>query len=296
MEIISNTNSQPLISVVIPFYNDGEYIDEAVDSILEQTYTHIEIIIVNDGSTDPKSIEKLANYQRPKTKVLHKENGHLASARNYGIRYARGEYVLLLDADDKFEKTFIEKAKSILDNNKNAAAVSAYAELFGRLNNIIVSFDGGTADNFVFRNNAVACALIRKRVWEEVGGYNEDMQEGFEDWDFWLSVTQKGWEIKIIPEPLFKYRQKTTSMLQDSQKKRPELIRFLVQRHEEVFREHVVKAIYERELMILKLKQNFATIQSSRSYKLAKYLLLPFSFIKKMSKNLKTKIKMIKNV
>lgn len=280
MKNSSNSNAQSLISVVIPFYNDGEYIDEAVDSILEQTYTHVEIIIVNDGSTDQKSIEKLRNYEKPKTKVLHKENGHLASARNYGIRHARGTYILLLDADDKFEKTFIEKAKNILDHNENIAAVSAYSELFGELNGIIVKFVGGSAEHFVVKNNSIACALIRKQVWQEVGGYDENMKEGFEDWDFWLAVTKRGWKVEIIPAPLFKYRQKSISMLQESQKKRPELIKLLTQKHHEVFSKHVVKAVYERELMILELKEKINILKSSKKYKFARCLSKPFSYVK----------------
>lgn len=281
MKNTSNSSSQFLISVIIPFFNDGEYIDEAVDSILEQTYTHVEIIIVNDGSTDQKSIEKLRNYQKPKTKVLHKENGHLASARNYGIRHALGKYLLLLDADDKFEKTFIEKAKNILDHNENIAAVSAYSMTFGRINGKVVTFEGGTVDNFVAKNNAVACALIRKSIWEEVGGYNEEMKEGFEDWDFWLSVTKKGREISIIPEPLFYYRQKFTSMLRGSQQKRPEIVKYLVQSHEKVFQQHVVKAIYEREKLVLELRQRILNMQESIEYRLGKAIMKCLRVIKK---------------
>ena len=276
-----NYHPRKLISVIIPFYNDEAYIDEAVESILAQTYKEVEIIIVNDGSTDEKSVKKLKHYQKPKTTILHKENGHLASARNYGIRYTQSDYVLPLDADDKLENTFIEKAKNVLDHQQHIAAVSSYVELFDHVNHTVVKHLGGGAENFVVINNAVSCALIRKRVWEEVSGYNEAMKEGFEDWDFWLAVTKRGWKIAIIPEPLFKYRQKSTSMLQGSQKKRPELVRQLVERHTDVFSEHLVQAIYERERLILSLKQNIVQIHQSRRYQLGSLLLSPFAFVKK---------------
>ncbi|MDW8206042.1 MAG: glycosyltransferase family 2 protein, partial [Cytophagales bacterium] len=173
---------QPLISVVIPYFNDGLYIDEAVDSILNQTYTNVEIIIVNDCSTDPFSIDKITNYNKPKTKVIHHTtNKHLSAARNTGFREAKGEYVLTLDADDMFEPSFLEKAIEILDTQPSVGAVSAWAQCFGT-SNFIWKPTGGSIENFLFRNNCVACALIRKKVWEQLEGYDENMKKGYEDW------------------------------------------------------------------------------------------------------------------
>ena len=90
----------PKVSVIIPCYNAGEWIDEAVDSVLSQTYKDYEIIIVNDGSSDPLTQEKLRSYESSSIQVIHQENKGPAAARNTGIRSARGEYILPLDADD----------------------------------------------------------------------------------------------------------------------------------------------------------------------------------------------------
>src|SRR5690349_6578170 len=99
----------PLVSVIIPCYNDGHYIDDSVSSIRSQTFADWEIIIVNDGSTDESTLAKLRTFDDPLITVLHKENGHLSYARNHGISHAKGVIIVTLVADDKFEKTFIEK-------------------------------------------------------------------------------------------------------------------------------------------------------------------------------------------
>src|SRR5437879_507126 len=94
-------NSQPVVSVIIPCFNQGATLDEAVASVLNQTFTDFEIVIVNDGSTDPFTSELLANYHRPRTRVITTANGGLAAARNTAIRNSRGKYILPLDADDR---------------------------------------------------------------------------------------------------------------------------------------------------------------------------------------------------
>ena len=260
-----------LISVIIPCFNQGEYIDEAVDSVLNQTYKNVEIIIVNDGSTEKFTITKLTSYKKPKTLVLNKQNGHLSSARNYGIKHGKGSYILILDADDMFESTFIEKAKKILDENESVGAVSSQVENFGAKTGLGRKFEGGSTKDFVVINNAVACALIRKKAWEEVGGYDETMKNGFEDWSFWLAITKNGWRIEIIPEPLFKYRRKNISMLQESQSLRPELVKVIVKKHRDVFEKYLEDAIYGREIIIRDLKLEIALLMNSRYYKLVKF-------------------------
>ncbi|HNX59960.1 MAG TPA: glycosyltransferase family A protein, partial [Spirochaetota bacterium] len=121
----------PKVSVIIPCYNQGIYVDEAVDSVLRQTFDDYEIIIVNDGSTDEITNEKLKSYCRPRTRVLTTENQGLAEARNTGIRNSSGVYILPLDADDVIAETYLEKAVAILDGNQKVGIVYSRAMLFG---------------------------------------------------------------------------------------------------------------------------------------------------------------------
>lgn len=196
----------PKVSIIIPCYNHGRYVDEAVQSCLNQTYQDVEIIIVNDGSTDKETNELLNNYQKPKTKVVTTQNQGLAMARNTGIKKASGAYILPLDADDKIAPTYIEKAVKILDDNKNIGIVYCNAEFFGAQQGRweLPEYKFSTQLN----GNCIFCtSLFRKSDWEKVGGYKKEMKYGWEDYEFWLSLIENGCEVYRIPEVLFYYRQ-----------------------------------------------------------------------------------------
>lgn len=252
----------PTISVVIPCYNQGHFVDEAVDSVLEQTFQDFEIIIVNDGSTDESTIAKLKNYSKPKTRVLHTTNQGLSAARNNGIKQARGNYIFPLDADDKIAPTYFAKAIKILEEKPEVGFVATYTRVFGRINVDNTYSQSGGAEKYVLTgNNSTCAALMRKKVFEEVGGYDESMKKGFEDWDFWIRVTSKGWKVHIIKEKLFFYRTTKGSMLTHSNQIRPELIKGLVEKNIEIFRKHIVDAIYHREQSIKTLRNRLYTLE-----------------------------------
>jgi len=213
--LIDKDCSCPLVSIIIPCYNDGEYLNEAVESALVQTYPNVEIIIVNDASTDPLTIEVLGAISHPRITVCHSaENVHLSGARNKGISLAKGKYILPLDADDKIDALYVQKAFDVIENDASIGAVYCKANLFG-INDgswelLDYSFENMLVDNCVF-----ATALFRKEDWEKIGGYSEDFKAGLEDYDFWLSMLELGKGIYQIPEVLFYYRVKEASMLRD---------------------------------------------------------------------------------
>jgi len=202
----------PEISVIIPCYNQGQYLDEAVDSVMAQTFKDYEIIIVNDGSTDRNTVEILKSYSKPKTRVIHTENKGLASARNTAIKEANGKYILPLDADDKIGSEYCAKAVEILNKEKNMGIVYCEAKLFGdkkgKWNIPEYSLEKMLLCNLIF-----ASALFKKEDWEKTGGYNSNMKAGWEDWDFWLSIIDLGRKVYKIPEVLFYYRIKKHSMI-----------------------------------------------------------------------------------
>ena len=237
----------PKVSVIIPCYNHGRFIDDAVDSILAQTFQDFEIIIVNDGSTDEYTVNKLKNYNKSKTVVHHTENRKLPAARNFGIRNSSGEFILTLDADDKFYPTFIEKAVAILNTKPHVGIVSSYLEAFGIFSLINSNFKSGGVENFLRENNSHASAMFRRKCFDETGGYNETFTNNLEDWEFWLNITKRGWLIEILQEPLSLYRQIEGSLSSGLQEIRPELVKKMVTIHRELFEKYVVEAIYERE-------------------------------------------------
>jgi glycosyltransferase involved in cell wall biosynthesis len=196
----------PIISVVIPCYNHGQYVDEAVQSILNQTLQDREIIIVNDGSTDLETIDILKSLSRPKTRVIHlPQNMGLPAARNAGIRETRGKYICCLDADDKLHPTYLEKAVAIMESNSGISFVGSWTQVFGSESRVWYAsqFD---PERILYFNQFNSLAVFRRTAWEHAEGFSEDMREGFEDWEFWVRLTGHGYRGYQIPEKLIHVR------------------------------------------------------------------------------------------
>ena len=203
-----------IVSIIIPVYNVlPRYIEESLNSALASTYQHIEIIIVNDGSTNEDTISFLKTINNPKVKIINQNNMGLAQARNKGIMKAIGKYILPLDADDKIEPSYVEKAVHIIETKRKIGIVYCEADLFGAINKKweLPKFKRKN----MLRFNCIFCtALFKKSDWEKVGGYKDIMKYGWEDYEFWLSLLELGVKVYRIPEILFHYRQhEKTSML-----------------------------------------------------------------------------------
>ena len=264
----------PKVSVVIPCYNHGQYLDEAVNSILKQTYQDFEIIIVNDGSTDPFTAEKLRNYYKPKTTIIHTENRGPSAARNTGIRAAKGEYIVTLDADDWFAASFLEKAKAIIEQYPAIGVVTCGIQDFG-ISTKRHFPQGGDVTNFLVRG-IIGSVFFRKCCWEQTKGYDEQMRTaGYEDWNFILEVTKRGWKVHVIEEYLLYYRRHPFSRKTKSDASRPEFVRQIVKNHHDLFAQYVEEVIFEKEQKILSLKQAKNAILHSKRYRVGKWLLLP---------------------
>ena len=278
--------NNPKVSVVIPCYNDKDYIQEALQSVLDQTFQDFEIIIVDDGSSvETKKV--LANIKSDKLRIITQKNQGLSAARNNGIKAASATYILVLDGDDTVDTLFLEKAVAILDVNHSLGAVSCYCNLFIKKHQVIhqhLPKGGGVAD-FLFDNNSVSFALIRKKCWEELGGYDEQMKKGFEDWEFWIAMTKRGWDIFVIPEYLFNYRQKEKSMSKDSKVNfREANLNYIYKKHQEVYQHHFNEAVDYLTDLAQRNKKNELKYKNSLDFKLGKFLLFPFRRIYKVLK------------
>ena len=227
----------PKVSVIIPCYNQGEFIDEAVGSVLAQTFDDFEIIIVNDGSTDAATNALLEKYSRPKTTVIHTENQGVCTARNTAVKAAAGKYILPLDADDKIEPTYLEKAVNVLDNHPETGVVWCKADFFGAQKG---EWDLKPFSLKQIMNNGCAfvTAMFRKSDWERVGGYNVNMVHSLEDWDFWLSFVERGLYFYQIPEILFHYRQHTVSRTTRAKGKNAESCKSIILHHLNLYAAH----------------------------------------------------------
>lgn len=242
------------VSVVIPCYNDGVYLKDAIASVRQQTYPDLEIIVVDDGSTDTFTRQVFEELKKEGVKVLHKKNGHLSSARNYGIAAASGEIIVTLDADDIFKPTFIEKGVHILNNAPGVGVVTCYVRSFGLKSGLWRPL-GGDIHNLLFRQECCASAMFRRSCWKDAGGYDEAMKHGYEDWEFWIRVTAAGWRISVIPETLFYYRVSEKSMfLNVAEPRREELIDYIVEKHRNLYLRHLKEGVANRRIMDMSSK------------------------------------------
>jgi len=199
------TDNAPAVTVVIPCYNMGAFIGEAVESVLAQSFRAFEIIIVDDGSDDPETISKLDELAANGLILLRTRNCGVAAARNRGIQAARGSYILPLDSDDLIEPHYLEKAVGVLEKSPGTAIVCCDAELFGAASGVRRLPDF-SRERLLSENLIFASALFRKSDWQAVGGYCTAFRFGWEDWDFWIAMTRRGSRVVRIPEALLKYR------------------------------------------------------------------------------------------
>lgn len=232
----------PPYSVVIPCYNHGEFLDEAVDSALNQTHPPAEIIVVDDGSTDTQTLQVFGNLKARGITVLHKQNGHLSSARNYGIGTAAHAFILVLDADDRFHPAFAEKALPLLESDPVFGTITPGYRLFGAASGEYYP-TGGSACDFLVINNSCGNVMLRKSAWLAIGGYDENMKSGFEDWEFSIRLTKSGWRVGAIAEVLFDYRIKQESMYTLARSKGPEIFDYILKKHADVYLENAIDVI-----------------------------------------------------
>lgn len=201
----------PLVSIVIPCYNQGNFIAETINSVLAQTYDHLEIIIVNDGSTDNSDeiIQKIIK-ENPQIIDLKTENGGVSKARNIGIDTATGEYILPLDADDLINPKYIELAITEFINNPELIIVTAKGKFFGKEEG-----DWNLEDfsmKKMLHGNVIFCpSFFKKTDWKKIGGFDETMTH-LEDWDFFirLSATNPN-QVKRIDYQALLYRIKESN-------------------------------------------------------------------------------------
>jgi glycosyltransferase involved in cell wall biosynthesis len=202
----------PRVSVIVPCYDLGPYLDEAVESVLAQSYQDFEIIVVDDGSTDPETQAIIGEYRRPKTRVIRAAHGGLASARNTGIAHAQGELLCALDADDRLAPSFLEKTVRAIDDDPAITFASCWLRAFG---DEAWEWRPERCDlpTLLSENTVLTAAVVRRAAVASVGGYDAAMPvQGDEDWDLWLTLVERGFRGVIVPEVLFDYRRRAGSM------------------------------------------------------------------------------------
>lgn len=195
LEIVDYKKHIPVVSVIIPFYNDEKYIEQSVSCILNQTFPYFEVIIVDDGSKDIKSLKKLDEVSKldNRIKVLHKENEGLSATRDYGANHSSSDtkYFMFIDSDDLIEPTFLECAYWALETNPNAGWAYSDSIGFGTQCYLWNKWFDTKKEKKV--NELLSMALVRKEAYYSVNGYELREKAVNEDWNFWLKLISKGY-------------------------------------------------------------------------------------------------------
>jgi glycosyltransferase involved in cell wall biosynthesis len=209
----AETFKKGLLSVVIPFYNLGNYVQETVDSIKASSYEDIELIIVDDGSSDAESVQKLEELRTQKDiTIIRQQNAGLAEARNTGAKHAKGEFLAFLDADDKVSKDYYSFAIKIFREKRNVHFVGCWIQYFGESRNIWPSFTP-EPPYLLFHNMVNSSGLIFRRDSFMRHGLNDpQFIFGMEDYDSVINLVKNNMGGVVIPELFFLYRVRKDSM------------------------------------------------------------------------------------
>jgi glycosyltransferase involved in cell wall biosynthesis len=217
-------DKSPRVTVIIPAYNAIRYIAETMETVITQTYQDFEVLIVNDGSTDdtPNWVSQFCQ-QEAKVRMISQVNKGLPGARNTGIKESRGEYIAILDADDLWEPTKLQKQVDSLDSHPEAGLCytwTALADSEGKATGrVVTSHAEGKVWQQLTEINFVCCGstpMIRRHCFETVGFFAEDLLFS-EDWDMWLRIAAK-YPFVVVKEPLIRYRQHSNNMTKNCQK------------------------------------------------------------------------------
>lgn len=219
-----------LVSIVIPCYNQGHFLNDAINSALTQTYGNCEVIVVNDGSTD--NTEEVCKEYRNKINYIKQANKGLSAARNTGIKASKGKWIVPLDSDDKLAPNFVMFTKGQSD------IVTTYLQTFGKRVDIwkppIIT---PKYTDFLTGNKIHYCSIFKREIFDLVQ-YNEEMfirgkvgANGYEDWMFWLDATRLGYKVKVIQQVLMYYRKHGKSMIDEATSAHTKITNFIKQYH-----------------------------------------------------------------
>jgi|694.fasta_scaffold85580_3 glycosyltransferase involved in cell wall biosynthesis len=263
--------NNPSVSFIIPYYNAGETIQQTIDSIFNQDYDNFDIWIVNDGSTDQQSIDKLKDFEGNfKIKILHQQNTGPSIARNNAIKQSNANFIIPIDSDDKILSYAISKSLAFFQEDSKIGVVYGDIKHFGLKNQIKFQQEFDIKRQLLW-NQVALCTIIKKEVFDAVGYFDEELSKpGLEDWEFWIRVYERGWYFKKVDELLFEVRASQQSRTyQVANKNLTEIKRYVYQKHADILAREYERLYYDRKMF-----------SETPDYKIGNLLLKPYRFIK----------------
>jgi len=251
--------------VVIPCYNLGAFVGEAVESVLAQTYQDFEILVVDDGSTDPATVAVLDSLDRPRTTVFRTANRGVMAARNFLLAKARGEYLCAVDADDYLHPEYLARTVAVLERDPSIGFVSTRMHMFGIEERDWPDDTRCDLETLLCHCPVHCAALVRRSAVVAAGGYDEGMaHQGNEDWDLWIGIAESGLGGAILDEVLYFYRQRPGSLSRTATRGDAHLdsVEHIVRKHEPSYRAHLAEVSRWKDASLADLETRNATLEA----------------------------------
>jgi hypothetical protein len=198
-----------MVSIIIPAYNQGHYLGEAIQSALSQTYQDFEVLVIDDGSTD-NTAEIARSFSDPRIQYIYQDNRGLSGARNTGVRHARGEYITYLDSDDQFLPEKLELLIAEFEADPRLGLVAGQAipidELGRRVGRIFSTPLVADPGQLLLGNPLHVGSVLIRHEWQAKTGYFDEGLRSYEDWDMWLRMLRLGCRMGWIDQPVSLYR------------------------------------------------------------------------------------------
>jgi glycosyltransferase involved in cell wall biosynthesis len=260
------------VSIVIPCFNSEKYLLETINCVISQTFVDWECILINDESVDNTEsiILKVIGVDN-RFKYIYQKNTGVCIARNNAIKAATGDYILCLDADDLISDNFLQETVKILDSNPNIKVATSIVKFFGRSKGIlnVISYDISV---LLASNQLVVTSLFRRTDFDRVGGFNVNMKDGFEDWDFWISILKNGGIVERSSKAFFYYRLQMSSRNNQISLEKERKLRYqLWENHKELFSLYFVDPTKYNE---------YIRYANSPEYKIGSMILSPLRKLK----------------
>lgn len=229
-------DAETRVAVIIPCFNHGAYVRTAVASVWRQDWPNVECVLVDDGSTDRRTLKVIEALGHEGVRVVRQENRGLPAARNAGVRATDTPVFVCLDADDRLGRRFLSRLVPRLLGDPAIGYCYSWTKFFGARSGrwACPEYD---PKRLLLENLSPATAVVRRAAFDRVGGYRREMIHGYEDWDLWLSLLAAGYHGACVPETLFYYRKHPPgrSMLDRTHRRHGEIVRSLVARHRRLY-------------------------------------------------------------
>ena len=232
-----------LLTITIPCYNSEKYMHKCIESLLPGG-EDVEILIVDDGSTDAPTLQLLDSLDgRNRVRVIHTKNNGVSSARMRGAAEASGDYILFCDADDIIHHDFIHRTMAVLKACPDVGVVYSWLRKFDGTDSVEIKWDFDMPWGLC-KNAGLSMLMVRSEALRNAGGFDSTMGNGFEDWEFLLNMVEHDWRVVSIPEPLWSYRIRSDGMLSGmTREKRAEQMGKIMDRHHPLYSQYADEII-----------------------------------------------------